>query len=481
MKSAVSTTLTILALFVTPIFARTWTEAGSGKTIEADLVKIEDGKAHLKLANGRIAPVPIPSLSPDDQAYITTQEKQMATTTGSASQWPSFRGPKADDISPDTGLLKKWPDGGPKKLWVYEQAGMGYSGFSIVDGKLYTQGTRGDDVTVICIDASTGKEKWATKVSKDDGEGYNSGWGNGPRGTPTYSDERVYTLDPKGVVSCLDANDGKVVWQKNLLTDFGGEMGGWGYAESPLVDGSHVILAPGGKKAGMVALDKVTGATVWEAKELTPGKAEYASILVAEINGVRQYVKLFEQQLVGVAAADGRVVWSSPWEGKVAVIPTPIVRGNEVYISSGYGIGCKLIKIDADNKPSDVWQNKAMVNHHGGVVLVDDHLYGFSDAKGLICQNWKDGEMVWNEKGQYTLKGAVHVADGHLYALNEDDGTVTLVKIDPKEYKQDGQFKLEPQSANRHPKGKIWTHPVVLNGKLYLRDQEYIVCYDVKG
>ena len=122
-----------------------------------------------------------------------------------------------------------------------------------------------------------------------------------------------------------------------------------------------------------------------------------------------------------------------------------------------------------------------MVNHHGGVVLVDDHLYGFSDAKGLICQNWNDGEMVWNEKGQYTLKGAVHVADGHLYALNEDDGTVTLVKIDPKEYKQDGQFKLEPQSANRHPKGKIWTHPVELNGKLYLRDQEYIVCYDVKG
>lgn len=398
-----------------------------------------------------------------------------------SAQWPNFRGPNGDDISPDTGLLKSWPDSGPAKVWVYENAGLGYSGFSIVDGKLYTMGTRGEDVTVVCIDVATGKEIWASAFSKDNGEGYNSGWGHGPRGTPTYSDGRLYVLDPIGNVACINAVDGKVEWTKNLLKDFAGEMGGWGFAESPLVDGGHVILAPGGQKAGIVALDKTTGKTVWEATEVKPGKAEYATILATEINGVRQYVKFFETQVVGVDAKDGRLIWSSPWGGKVAVIPTPIIRGNEIYISSGYGIGCKLIRIEPDNKVTELWDNKVMVNHHGGVIRVDDHLYGFSDAKGLICQNWKDGEMVWNEKGQFTLKGAIHVADGRIYALNEDDGTVTLVDASPDGYKQEGRFQLDPLSPNRNPKGKIWTHPLVIGGKLFLRDQEFIVCYDVKG
>ena len=164
-----------------------------------------------------------------------------------------------------------------------------------------------------------------------------------------------------------------------------------------------------------------------------------------------------------------------------AVIPTPIVSGNEIYVSSGYGVGCKLVRIGSDNQPTDVWENKTMVNHHGGVIKVGEHLYGFSDAKGLICQDWETGELVWNEKGQFTLKGSVHVADGHIYALNENDGTLTLVEVNPTEYKQKGRFQLDPQSPNRHPKGKVWTHPLVLDGKLYLRDQEYLVCYDVSA
>jgi outer membrane protein assembly factor BamB len=474
-----SLTLVVVLLTMTmPLVARTWKQASTGKAIDAELIKVEDGKVHLKLVGGRTGIVEVLSLSLEDQEFLASVEKGGAAGGG---QWPAFRGPKGDDISPDSNLLKEWPEGGPKRLWVYDQVGMGYSGFSIVDGRLYTMGTRGDDVTVMAVDVATGKEIWSKAVSKDDQQGYAAGWGHGPRSTPTFSDGHLYAIDPKGGVFCLSAESGDVVWSKHLVNDFKGQMGGWGFSESPLVDGDKLILAPGGKDAGMVALDKKTGATIWAASDLKPGKAEYATIIPTEINGIKQYVKLFEQELVGVNAEDGKIVWTSPWGGKTAVIPTPIVSGNEIYISSGYGVGCKLVRIGSDNTPTDVWTNTVMKNHHGGVVKVGDHLYGFSDGGGLICQDWKTGEMVWNEKGQFTSKGSVHVADGHLYALNEDDGTLTLVEVNPKEYKQSGQFKLDPQSPNRNPKGKVWTHPLVLGGKLYLRDQEFIACYDVSA
>lgn len=483
MKTALPVAVLLLSL-AGPLAARTWKQAASGKAIEADLIKVEDGKVYLKLPDGRTGQVEVLSLSLEDQEYLASVEKGGASPSPSASaagQWPAFRGPNADGISPDTGLLKEWPSSGPEKVWTFEDAGMGYSGFSVVDGRLYTMGTRGDDVVVICVDAATGKEIWSEKISKDNQEGYAAGWGHGPRSTPTFSDGHVYGIDPKGTVVCLDAATGKPVWSKHLVDDFKGKMGGWGFSESPLVDGDTLVLAPGGEEAGMVALDKKSGEVIWKASELKPGKAEYATIIATEINGIKQYVKLFESEVVGVAAEDGRVVWRSPWGGKTAVIPTPIVDGNEVYISSGYGVGCKLIRIGADNQATDVWENKTMKNHHGGVIKVGDYLYGFSDGAGLICQDWKTGELVWNQRGQFTTKGSVHVADGLLYALNEDDGTLTLVEIDPEGYKEKGQFKLDPQSPNRNPKGKVWTHPLVLDGKLYLRDQEFIVCYDVKA
>ena len=469
--------LAVSAALVLPLSARTWKQASTGKTIEAELIKVENGKALLKMADGRQAQVEVLSLSLEDQEFLASVEK----SSGSSGQWPAFRGPKADGISPDTGLLDRWPSSGPKRLWIYDGAGMGYSGFSIVEGRLYTMGTRGDEVTVVAIDASTGEEVWAQKIGNDDQQGYAAGWGHGPRSTPTVSEGLVFAIDQKGVVAALDAETGSVKWTKHLVDDFAGKMGGWGFSESPLIDGDKLILAPGGERAGMVALDKRTGETIWTADELKPGKAEYATILATEINGIPQYVKLFESELVGVAADDGRVVWRSSWGGKTAVIPTPIVDGNEIYISSGYGVGCKLVRIDENNVATDVWENKNMVNHHGGVIKVGDHLYGFSDAKGLICQDWKTGEILWNEKDRRVLKGSIHVADGKIYALNEDDGTLTLVEANPKGYNEKGRFQLDPQSSERNPKGKVWTHPLVLDGKLYLRDQQYVVAYDVRG
>ncbi len=479
----------VALLFAFPASARTWTQAATGKQIDAELLKVEGGKAHLRLSDGRMAQVEVLSLSLEDQKFIDDQEAKLSTAvasatsaaSGSSGEWPAFRGPNRDGISPDTGLLKEWPEGGPEKLWVFENAGMGYSGFSMVGGHLFTMGTRGEGLTVICIDTAEGSEVWSTVIGEDDQKDYNVGWGHGPRSTPTISEGKVYALGPKGTLACLDAANGDKVWSKNLVDDFEGKAGSWGFAESPLIDGEKLLVAPGGNKAGMVALDKHTGRTIWEAKDLKPGKAEYATIVPATINGKAQYIRLFEKELVGVDAENGDVIWSSPFEGKTAVIPTPIVDGNQVYVTAGYGVGSKLVEIDSNNNASDVWKNTTMKNHHGGVVKVGDHLYGFSDGGGLIAQDWETGDMTWNEKGQFTTKGSVHVAEGKLYALNEDDGTLILAEATPDGFEQHGQFKLEPQSENRNPKGKVWTHPLVIDGKLYLRDQEIIVCYDVKA
>tara|TARA_R110000850_G_scaffold9033_28_gene33397 strand:+ start:4648 stop:6006 length:1359 start_codon:yes stop_codon:yes gene_type:complete len=450
--------------------------------IEAELLKVEGGKVHLRLADGRVGQVELLSLSLDDQQYISSLESKAAPAgSEGGADWPNFRGPNGDDISPDTDLLDKWPDDGPAKLWVYEEAGLGYSGFAVVGGKLFTLGSREEDLMVMCIDVASGEELWATTIGTDDESGYNAGWGKGPRSTPTISNGLVFATGPKGTVACLNAESGSKLWTKDLVSDFGGKAGGWGFAASPLIDGENLILAPGGDEAGMVCLKMATGATVWTADDLKPGKAEYATIQVAEINGQRQYIRLFQSELVGVSVEDGSIIWSSPWEGKTAVIPTPIVVGNQIYITSGYGAGCKLVEIDGDNNPKDVWVNKEMKNHHGGVVKVGDHLYGFSDGAGLICQDWATGEMVWNEKERFTTKGSVHVAGGNMYALNEDDGTLTLAAAKPDGFEMKGRFELDPQSPNRNPKGKIWTHPLVIGGKLFLRDQEYIVCYDVSG
>ncbi|MCK5923017.1 MAG: PQQ-binding-like beta-propeller repeat protein, partial [Methylococcales bacterium] len=344
----------------------------------ADFVKFADGKVHIRMANGKVYQVPPSSFSKEDQEFIASQKSSPAASSSdsNSADWPNFRGPKMDGISPYTGLINSIPKDGPKTLWVYKKAGMGYSSYSIVGGKLYTMGTRGEDVTVMCVNTEDGSEIWSKSITEDNKEGYSAKWGYGPRSTPTVSDGMVYAIGPKGYLACLSAEDGKKKWSKHLVDDFGGKMGGWGFSASPLVDGDNLIIAPGGGDTGLVALNKKTGAVVWKCKDVKPGLAESAPIVPAEINGTRQYIRLFQSELVGVAAEDGKLLWTSPWEvGKTAVIPTPIVDGNQIYISSGYGAGCKLIEIGSDNTPKDIWQNKTMQNHHGGVIKVDDHLY----------------------------------------------------------------------------------------------------------
>tara|TARA_R110002096_G_scaffold163992_5_gene331657 strand:+ start:12655 stop:13911 length:1257 start_codon:yes stop_codon:yes gene_type:complete len=398
-----------------------------------------------------------------------------------AEKWAQWRGPNQDGISPDKGLMAEWPEGGPEKIWTYDNAGMGYSSFSFGEDKLFTLGTRGDSVFAIALNPNTGEEVWASEISNDDQKGYSAGWGHGPRSTPTYDAGKIYAFGPKGTLACLNAADGSKVWSKNLQSEFSGKAGGWGYSESPVIDGDKVVIAPGGDKTPLVALDKSSGETIWTSSFSGAGKSEYATVVVSEINGVKQYVKLYQQLLVGVNAESGELIWKSEWpRGRTAVIPTPIVSGNEVYITSGYGAGSKKVKIEGSTA-TDVWDNKEMKNHHGGVIKLGDYLYGFSDGGGLVCQSWETGEIVWNEKGRYTQKGAVHLVDGKLICVNEADGMVTMAKATPEGYVELGQFKLEPQSPNRSPKGKVWSHPVVLDGRLYLRDQEFLTAFKVKG
>ena len=388
-------------------------------------------------------------------------------------EWPRWRGADLSDHSPDKGLLKKWPKNGPEQIWLYKDAGIGYSGPAISGGKFFTMGERDGEIYLIAIDIKNGKELWSTKFAK----GFKNNWGNGPRGTPTVDGDKVYALAPKGEVICLNVKDGSEIWSSDLV-DFGGKAPYWGFSESVLVDNDKIVVTPGGGKGAIVALNKETGKLIWQSTEIKDG-AQYSSIIPINHNGTDQYVQLFMKSLVGVSASDGSLLWKTDWNGRTAVIPTPIYNDGKIYISSGYNVGCKLINLSSENKVSEVYNNDTIINHHGGVILIEDHLYGHSDKGGWKCQNFETGEEVWRSKE--LGKGAIHYADGMLYCLGERDGTVTLVKANTKGWEETGRFKLSPQTKLRKPSGKIWTHPVVIGGNLYLRDQEIIYCYRVKA
>lgn len=263
------------------------------------------------------------------------------------------------------------------------------------------------------------------------------------------------------------------------MGDFGGRRPNWGYCESVLVDGEKVVCTPGGKQGAVLALNRNSGEKIWQSEDFTEN-AHYSSIIIAEHNGMRQYIQLTPAKLAGINSKDGSVIWTSDWQGRTAVIPTPIFKDGYVYITSGYGVGCKLVKLNDDNTAEDVYVNKVMKNHHGGTILIGDHVYGYSDGPGWTCQDFKSGEMVWNEK-RALGKGSVTFAEGKFYCLDEGKGTLALVEASPEGWKEISRFKLTPQTEQRSPRGKIWTHPVIANGKLYLRDQEIIICYDIRS
>ncbi len=392
--------------------------------------------------------------------------------------WPQWRGTHRDGKSTDTGLLQKWPADGPKLLWKATGLGKGFGSISVVGDRIYSIGDLEDANYVMALSADDGKGIWSTKVGKAGKCGPPGYEFAGPRSTPTVDGTQVFAVNQWGELICVNAADGREQWRKNYQTDLSAEKPPeWGYSESPLVDGDQVVVTPGGPHGAMAALDRKTGNVIWQSKGFTD-PAHYSSIVVAEIDGTRQYVQLTAASLVGISPKDGAVLWRAPRRGNVAVIPTPIVSENEVYVTSGYGAGCQLFKL---TKASDqftaeqVYDNHVMVNHHGGVVKVGDHVYGYSDSKGLTCQEFESGEGRWAEK-EKIKKGCVSFADGMLYCREEDTGTMVLVEATPTEYREKGRF-AQPDRAPE----KAWSHPSIANGRLYIRDQDLVLCYDVQS
>jgi outer membrane protein assembly factor BamB len=400
-----------------------------------------------------------------------------AASHAMADDWPQWNGRNRDGKSADSGLLAEWPADGPRLAWKATGFGQGYSTVAVVGDRLYTMGDKNGAGYVIAANADDGKILWSAKVGASGSPGVPGYDFPGPRSTPTVDGPLIFALDAWGELICVSASDGKEQWRKSLVKDLGGAPPTWGYSESPLADGEQVVVTPGGPKGALAALGKKTGELIWQSKEFTD-PAHYSSIVPTDIDGARQFIQLTAANVAGISAKDGRLLWKAPRRGDVAVVPTPLVAGHEIYVTSGYGAGCNLFKVtEAGGRFSaeQVYANHVMVNHHGGVVQVGECIYGYSDGKGLTCQNAKTGEALWAEKAAIK-KGSVSCADGRLYCREEDSGTVVLVDASSAAYKEEGRLK----QPDRRPE-KAWTHPVIANGKLYLRDQDLLLCYDLKS
>ena len=390
-----------------------------------------------------------------------------------ADDWPQFRGPLRDGVSQETNLLKSWPEGGPKRLWLSSNLGAGYSGPAIVGEKIYIMGQRADAQWLLCLDAKDGKEFWATRL----GDPYVNEFGDGPRGTPTVRDGLVFAIGANGELLCAEAATGKERWRANL-TALGGAVPGWGYSESPLVDGARVMSTPGGEKGAVAALDIKTGKLLWQSKDFTD-EAQYTSLMLLEKSGVRQYISANREHITGVAANDGRMLWQQKFRSGVVVAQSPIVSGDQIYMVATGGTGCKAIKLTAPDAAEVVYANKVMKNLPGGVVLFDGHVYGYSDSIGWVCQDWLTGDEVWSSKA--LQKGTVTIAGDKMICVTEDSGTVVLADASPKGWKEICRFTLAPQSERRALKAKVWTPPVIAHGSFYLRDQENFWCFEIRA
>ena len=298
--------------------------------------------------------------------------------------------------------------------------------------------------------------------------------GNGPRGTPTLDGDRLYVLTENGDLACLRERDGSRVWGKNILKEFGASNPRWLISESPLVDGNRLIVSPGGSGAGIVALDKMTGAEIWRTKELSD-QAGYASCIIAEVGGVRSYINFTSTAAVGVRASDGKLMWRyANVANRVANCTTPIFADNKVFFSSAYGTGGALLNLTAQNgevKAEEAYFTKEMMNHHGGMVLVNGYLYGFSNAI-LTCIEFNTGKVMWKDRS--VGKGSIGYADGMLYLLGEKQ-MVGLAEANPNAYVEKGRFPINDRGWDS------WAHPVIVGGKLYIRNQNELTCYDVKA
>jgi outer membrane protein assembly factor BamB len=387
----------------------------------------------------------------------------------SAADWPQWQGPDRTGVSKETGLLKQWPASGPAVVWTANGLGNGYGSMAVAGDRVFLQGGRGRSSTVIALNRADGKEVW----SKALGGTENNDQGPGPRGTPTVDGDRIYILTEAGDLHCLKT-DGTAVWHRNILTDFHGQQLRWLISESPLIDGDAVVVSPGGSDTGMVKLDKVTGKTLWTSKGFSD-QAGYSSTIVADIGGVRTYMRLTSQAGVGVRASDGKLMWHyERAANNTANITTPVFFDNKVFYTSAYDTGGGLLALTPQNgevKAKEIYFTREMKNHHGGVVLVDGYLYGFNDSI-LTCLDFATGKQMWRDRS--VGKGSVTYADGNLYIQGENN-VFGLAEASPSGYHEKGRFRIVEKGL------PSWAHPVISNGHLFVRNQDTLTVYDIKA
>ena len=402
-----------------------------------------------------------------------------------AQDWPQWRGPQREGISQEHNLNLDWSEKKPPLLWVFREAGGGYTAPTIVGTTLYSQGAADGSDFAFALDTETGTLIWKQNLGKEYVDYQNRG--KGARGSVTVDEGKLYMIRGGGQIHCLSATDGKMLWQKDFIPDFGGKiMSDWGYSESPLVDGNLVICSPGGDNGSIVALNKNNGEVVWRSSELTD-KCTYSSPIVANVDGIKQYIQLTEKCVAGVAAKDGKLLWKVDAPGfRTAVISTPNIIGNRVYVTTGYNFGCILIQL---TKAGDrfiaetIYANRNMGNKHGGVVLNNGYIYGYSDFSGWVCQNLETGEMVWSTgRSGDTGKGAGAVlgVNDRLICQEEQSGLLCVVAASPNGWKEFGRMPFPERTEMITQDNMVWTHPVVAHGKLYLRDHNLLFCFDLK-
>jgi outer membrane protein assembly factor BamB len=400
-----------------------------------------------------------------------------------ADDWPQWRGPQRTGLSAETGLLKQWPKGGPKLLWQHKGIGSGYSTPAVVGDRIYLQADRKGDEYALALSVKDGAEVWATRIGK---VGRNRGpQYPGTRSTPTVDGDRLYVLGSDGDLACLEKDKGTKVWSKHFQKDFGGVPGMWAYSESVLIDGDVLICTPGGKEATLLALKKKDGSTAW--KSAVPGgdAAAYASPMAVEVGGVRQYVQFLANGLVGVEAKSGKFLWRyDKTKDPAANIPTPVFHDGCVFSSTSRN-GSGLVRLKADGgtvSAEQVYFNRTRLNSIGGVVRVGDYLYGTDAREQLVCVEFKTGKEKWH--ADCVGSAALCYADGMLYVRGqggtgfgpEKPAKVALVEATPAGYREKGRF-VQPDHGDR----PAWPHPVVADGRLYLRDGNVLFCYDVKA
>lgn len=399
--------------------------------------------------------------------------------------WPQWQGHDRNAISRETGLLQEWPAEGPPLAWRIDNLGGGDSAPAIAEGRLFGMSAKDGQEVVWALSEANGETIWVTPLGPEFEQSHSQSK-EGPGGTPTVDGEFLYAIGMGGRVVCLRIDDGSIVWQRNLHDDFGGEVPAWSFRESPLIDGEKLICTPGGEDATIVALNKRTCETIWQSQVPDNPKAAYSSAIAIDFEGQRQYVQLTARTVVGVAAGDGRFLWryDHPANPHGINCTTPLYHDGHVFASSAYGAGGGVAKLSKNASgeftAEEVFFSKRMQNHHGGVILHDGALYGANGGNGggnLICIDFQTGKVLWDERsGEHRIpKGSIAYADDRLYFRTEE-GAVLLIEPSRERYVERGRFEQPDRTSL-----PAWAHPVIANGKLYIRDQDLLLCYDIQA